>query len=100
MYVGEYVMKTVISATVAASLLAFGGPAAAKTEKSVQRDPNEKVCEDIIPVGTRLAVKRVCATRAQWEEKRRQDRAWTEDSQRKACVRGSISAGQETCGSF
>ena len=93
-------IKILVSAAVAADLLVLGSPAAAKKEKSVQRDPNEKVCEDIVPVGTRLSVKRVCGTRAQWVEKRRQDRAWTEDSQRKACVRGSISAGQEVCGSF
>ena len=37
-------------------------------------NPDEKVCEDITIVGSRLAVKRVCATRAQWAEKRRRDR--------------------------
>lgn len=37
-------------------------------------DPNEKVCENLTMVGSRLAKKRVCATRAEWEERRREDR--------------------------
>ena len=45
-------------------------------------DPNEKICENIVPVGTRLARKRVCATRAEWEERRRLDRQAVEQAQK------------------
>jgi len=63
-----------------------------KTNKPV--DPNEKVCETIKPLGSRLATKRVCATRAEWAEQRKQDREETEKAQRLGCLR------QGACGGF
>ena len=62
---------------------------AADTSSGKGKDPNEKICEDIIPVGSRLAVKRVCATRNEWAEKRRRDRNWIDEGQRRLCVKGS-----------
>ena len=47
---------------------------------------NEKICENIIPIGTRLATKRFCGTRAEWEDRRRQDREAVENAQRSPCV--------------
>lgn len=44
-------------------------PGAKKT-----RDPNEVVCEKIEVVGSRLSVKKVCMTRSEWAEQKRQDR--------------------------
>ena len=38
------------------------------------KDPNERICEKQTVVGSRLATRRVCATRAEWEEKRRLDK--------------------------
>ena len=46
----------------------------------------EKICENIIPIGTRLATKRFCGTRAEWEDRRRQDREAVENAQRSPCV--------------
>ena len=37
-------------------------------------DPNETVCEDVEVLGSRLATKRVCMTRAQWAAQKRLDR--------------------------
>ena len=37
-------------------------------------DPQQTVCEKVTPPGSRLIVKKVCATRAQWAERRRNDR--------------------------
>ena len=37
-------------------------------------DPNEVVCEREEVVGSRLAHRRVCMTRSQWEQARREDR--------------------------
>lgn len=55
--------------------LAFAGPVTAgDTMRQPTKDPNEKVCEDIGTVGSRLKVTRVCATRAEWVERRKQDR--------------------------
>ena len=38
------------------------------------KDPDEWICEKQTIVGTRLATRRVCATRAEWDEKRRLDK--------------------------
>jgi hypothetical protein len=45
-------------------------------------DPNEKVCQNETVIGSRLAKRRVCATRAEWEERNRQDRQAVEQAQR------------------
>jgi hypothetical protein len=49
-------------------------------------DPNERVCETLSVVGSRLATRRVCATRAEWAESRKQDREETEKAQRLGCL--------------
>lgn len=38
------------------------------------KDPNEIVCERVPVIGSRLESKRVCMSRAKWEEQRRSDR--------------------------
>ena len=45
-------------------------------------NPNEKICESIVQLGSRLAKKKVCATRAEWEERRRLDREAVEQAQK------------------
>lgn len=50
-------------------------------------DREERICEKITPVGSRLTTKRFCGTRAEWEEKRRLDREEVEKVQRGPCVR-------------
>jgi hypothetical protein len=45
------------------------------------RDPNEVVCEKAEEIGTRLSNKRVCMTRSQWEEQKRQTRQMIEQVQ-------------------
>jgi hypothetical protein len=70
----------------AASLSSF-----ASAEQSVSRqrpaaDPNSRVCEDIIQTGSRLAKKRFCGTRQEWEDKKHQDREATEKAQTQLCV--------------
>lgn len=37
-------------------------------------DPNEKICQNVAQIGSRLSKKRICATRAEWEERNRLDR--------------------------
>lgn len=49
---------------------------------SQQLDPNEKVCETIPVIGSRLGKKRVCATRAEWEERKREDRQAVDQMQK------------------
>ena len=54
--------------------------------KKKARDPNETVCETEDVLGSRLATRRVCMTRAQWAEKRRAERALVDRSQTQLCV--------------
>lgn len=53
-------------------------------------DPNEVVCQKIEEIGSRLATKRVCMTRAEWAEQQRQDRMDTDKAQvLRPCQQGS-----------
>ena len=49
-------------------------------------DPNQKICEDLTMVGSRLATKRICATRAEWAAKKQQDKDEVDRIQRNLCV--------------
>ena len=67
--------------TLAAAAITGAQPASAqvsskadKDSSKVATDPNEWICERQTILGTRLATRRVCGTRAEWEEKRRLDR--------------------------
>jgi hypothetical protein len=66
-----------------AASVAFVPAMAAEPPKAQKtaNDPDEKICERITPVGSRLATKRVCATRAEWEQRRLQARQDIEKSQ-------------------
>lgn len=65
-------------------------PALAQDAKpAAGRDPNERVCEKITVVGSRLSSKRYCATRAEWEDKKRQDREGIDRMQRLPCLPGA-----------
>lgn len=79
-------------AVIAASIVSAA--LAEQPKAKAQLDPNEKVCEKITVVGSRLATKRVCATRAEWADKRRQDREEVEKAQRLGCLT------QDACGGF
>lgn len=50
-------------------------------------DPNERICEKVTIIGSRLATKRFCGTRAEWEDRKRQDREALEAAQKNVCVR-------------
>ena len=49
-------------------------PALAGDGERRARDPNEVICEKQTVLGTRLAIRKVCGTRAEWDEKRRLDK--------------------------
>ena len=75
------ILTAVCSAGLAAAPSA-GTPASSKNAK----DPNEIVCEKQSIVGSRLATRQVCGTRAEWAEKRRLDKEAVEQGQRAACM--------------
>ena len=62
-------------------------------------DPqNEKVCENITPVGSRLATRRFCGTRAEWADRKRQDREALDAAQRSPCVISTTTGtGRPSC---
>lgn len=63
-------------------------------------DPDEKICEKVQVIGTRIASKRVCATRAQWEERRRMEREVVDDAQRRVngpCSSVNTHSGAPAC---
>ena len=66
-----------IAATVPAVSLA-----APTSQAPATFDPNEKICENVSQIGSRLSRKRICATRAEWAERRLQDRKDAEHIQR------------------
>ena len=72
-----------VAALPAAILLASGAlaqkPAGAAPVQA--SDPNERICKDIY-LGSRVTKKRYCGTRAEWEERERQDRAEMQNAQR------------------
>ncbi|WP_310468745.1 hypothetical protein [Sphingomonas sp.] len=49
-------------------------PASGAQSGKNARDPDEVVCEKVEVIGSRLVAKRVCATRAQWAERRLRER--------------------------
>jgi hypothetical protein len=80
-------LKLMIGVFVAASALV--SPAVVQSGTGTQMAPNyssgardERICESIPVLGSRLAKKRVCATRAEWEEKKRLDREAVDQAQR------------------
>ena len=65
------------TATVAVSQ----SPTVETTKRGPSNDPNEVVCVREKEIGSRLAQRRVCRTRAQWEEFHAQTRQAVEKAQ-------------------
>jgi cytochrome c5 len=61
-------------------------PVQQKAAPPAAGEMNERVCENITPIGSRLATKRFCGTRAEWADRKRQDREALEAAQRGPCV--------------
>lgn len=76
-------------AFVAAVVLSAGTAAVAQTQPPVQPQAapqnksgaNQVICEKELDTGSRLGAHKICHTRAQWDELRRDDRSATEHAQ-------------------
>jgi len=81
--------------------LSFSTPAFAQQSPSQQKpaaDPNERVCEDIVQTGSRIATKRFCGTRAEWADKKKQDREAVEKAQLNPCmITTTTTSGKPSC---
>lgn len=95
--------RILVGAAVGAALMASPAIAQEQTAKvqapnTSTGDPNERVCESITPVGSRLATKRFCGTRAEWADRKRQDREALEAAQRGPCqIQTTGSTGRPSC---
>lgn len=91
--------RFVAVAVIGASLLS--APALADKRQAPNTstgDPNERICENITMIGSRLATKRFCGTRAEWEERKRQDREALDAAQKGPCmVTTTGSRGRPAC---
>ena len=90
-----YVRAAHVAAIGAASLIILStSTTASETPTSAQEQANtsaapateERYCETITMTGSRLAKRRFCGTRAEWAEKRLQDRQAIERTQTQLCV--------------
>ena len=98
-------IRTAVSFSIIASpaLAQNDAPQAKPTEKKVAPnhnvgDPNEKICESITPIGSRLATKRFCGTRSEWADRRLQDKQALERAQTGPCVLQTTGAtGRPSC---
>ena len=79
-----------------AAAVAQPAPPAAQPQQQPGYDPNERICENITMTGSRIAVKRICATRAEWAERRLSDR---QDAERiQVGISGSICSEDKASG--
>jgi hypothetical protein len=83
-------MSVRLIAAAAVCLAGVTAPAAGQAPSQPRQDqagdPNERICEDIKTLGSRLAKKRFCGTRAEWADKKLQDKQEVERIQRSPCV--------------
>jgi len=79
-------MLTKLSFTLIAAVSIGSAAFAEEPSPKKSLDPNEKVCEKITIVGSRLATRRICAKRAEWADYKRQDRDALEKAQRLTCL--------------
>lgn len=86
-------------ATAAMAALLVAVPAAAQTSAAAApatatgsaQDPNKIICEKQEVIGSRLATRRVCMTRAEWADRKLQDR---QEIERIQVQRGSNQSGE------
>ena len=78
-------MMVLLTLSLSAAPVAAGAQAQQQPQTaapaSQSADPNEVICERQTVVGSRLAHRKVCLTRSQWQESRRQDRGEVEKVQ-------------------
>jgi hypothetical protein len=62
--------------------------------------PNDRICENIVLTGSRIGARRFCGTRAEWEDRKKQDRDVVDDAQKRAnapCQATMTHTGAPSC---
>jgi hypothetical protein len=72
-------------------------PTPKSSSKALTPDPDQRECEDITETGSRLAVRRYCATHAEWEQKKQADKDNVNEIQRSACLPTHIAVRGSPC---
>jgi hypothetical protein len=97
-------LRMAFSAVTLFAMSSLSQPALAEPKANqAARDPNQKVCESQVQVGSRLGGKKVCLTRAEWAARKAADRESVEMMQRignMPCIPTdgkSASGGGTTC---
>ena len=85
--------RRILLFAIAAMAVAPPVTAAPDSKRAVAADPNRKICQEVGTIGTRLGKKKICATAAEWAEKKRQDRDVVDQSQRASQVGCSVAPG-------
>ena len=77
-----------VSFILSTSAAAFQAPAPTQDQPktSAAGNKNDRYCETITQTGSRLAKKKFCGTRAEWEDKKLQDRKTVEQFQTLQCM--------------
>lgn len=91
--------RVTLALLIASSFALAPAPLLAEQAQS-PKDPNERICEKQAVIGSRLATRKVCATRAEWEEKRRLDKETIDGAQRAAngpCQTVNTHSGAAAC---
>lgn len=100
-------LKLSVAGAIAAAVIS--GPAVAQTTQPsagtqqpasgrAAGNMNDRVCETIKPIGSRLATKKFCGTRAEWAERKRLDREALEQAQKGPCmVQTTTGSGRPSC---
>ena len=98
MFVRPLVCAAVAIAVICVPAVAAAQTAAPASAQTPQADPNERICETVTMIGSRLNKKRFCASRAEWEEMRLRDRQEVERAQMSPCVRQTNTpSGKPSC---
>jgi hypothetical protein len=72
----KVILVSLSAAFIAAPAIAqapAANPQQTQTTAAPKYDPNEKICVKQETTGTRLGAKRVCMTRAEWDDRKLQD---------------------------
>ena len=96
-----------VAALGAASLVLCTSAAASQAPASAQEQPskskasgsqNERYCETITMIGSRIAKKKFCGTRAEWADRKLQDRQAVDRIQTMPCMPDSRTrTGRPSC---
>lgn len=74
-------MRSLMMALLGGTMLVPGPVAAEPAGKKKASDPNEVVCRKEEVLGSRLATRKVCKTRAEWADETRENRGNIERAQ-------------------